>query len=163
MRNAAQRRLTASPMCLLLLTCSAHVQPTLQILCAADHIAVNGSAAIVTPNASLLIEGVAGPVVTANAGICNLRLPLSGQVSAQPCLITGSPPLAQAQGAVATVAQAAGTFNQTCGFDKQYESEGCFPAVGLDTTRASALARQPAVCGACIALPARMLVHSGSD
>lgn len=147
-------------------TPSAHALPSLHLLCTTDHIAVNGSAAIVTPNASLLIEGVAGPVVTANAGICNLRLPLSGQLqqfSAQPCLITRSAPLAQAQGAVAAVAQAASAFNQTCGFDKQYESEGCFSATGFDTIRASAQARQPAVCSGCTALPARMLVHFGND
>ena len=94
------------------------------LLCTAERIAVNGSAAVVTPNASLSIEGTAGPLVIANAGICNLRLPSDNAwVPSQPCRITGEPPLAQAGEGAAVVAQQAGGFNQTCRFNRDANSE----------------------------------------
>lgn len=101
----------------------------------AERVAVNGSASVFTSNTSLAIEGVAGPVVSANAGTCNLRLPPSGRISAQPCLISGSPTPAQAVEAVGAVAQAAGAFNQTCGFDRQHNSEGFLRSTGAAAGR----------------------------
>ncbi|KAI7838233.1 hypothetical protein COHA_007980 [Chlorella ohadii] len=84
-----------------------------------ERIALNGSALVVTPNASLSIEGTAGPLVIASAGICNLRLPSDNAwVPSQPCRITGEPPLAQAGGGAAAFAQRAGPFTQTCHFDR---------------------------------------------
>lgn len=119
----------------------------------AERVAVNGSASVFTSNASLAIEGVAGPVVIANAGTCNLRLPPGGQMAAQPCLITGSPPPTQAKQAVGAVAQAAGTFNQTCGFDRESSSEG---VCGLMSARAEAC------IGSRLATPTSLLFNPGS-
>lgn len=94
------------------------------LFCPAERIALNGSALVVTPNASLSIEGTAGPLVIASAGICNLRLPSDNAwVPSQPCRITGEPPLAQAGEGAAAVAQQAGAFNQTCHFDRDANSE----------------------------------------
>lgn len=91
----------------------------------AERIAVDGSVSLTTPNASLLIEGTAGPVVISNAGLCNLRLPSdTAWLPVQPCRITGEPPPAQAgEAAAAVVAQQAGAFNQTC-FVNTSESSG---------------------------------------
>lgn len=79
-----------------------------------------------TTPAPLLLCG-AGAVVIANAGICNRWLADDVGVPAQPCWITGSPALDQADAAAAALALEAGAFNQTCGFAKWTNGELDWP------------------------------------
>ncbi len=98
----------------------------------AERVFLSGSASVVTTNASLAIEGAAGPVVIANAGICNLHLPSDDAwIPVQPCLITGQPPPTEAGDGASLVAQQAGAFNQTCRFNRDENSESSAEVVSI--------------------------------
>lgn len=88
---------------------------------------------VVTHNASLAIEGTAGPLLIANAGTCNLRLPSDNAwLPVQPCHITSDQPLERAVGGATAVAQQAGAFNATCRFDRSVYGQQGRQALSLE-------------------------------
>lgn len=133
----------------------------------AERIAVDGSVSVVTSNASLSIEGHAEQPVVANAGRCNLRLPSAdGWVPPQPCLITGSPPPAQTGDAAAALARQAGAFNQSCGVDREYNSESvctCMRALVPGQRRAGARCTLAAAPHVLPGPPLRLTASAATD